>query len=190
MKDNHRLTTLHTTRSLLGLLSVLVAAPLFGETGSGWDARIFAGIEMTQTGQLKSNFAGSESVDTDSGTLFGASVGYHWDNAFGIELEYTYRTADFSSAPTSLFPTATEAEIASVLIFANIVYSPYLEKMPRLRPRIALYLVQRIINLETRKVVSSHYSGCQVAVRSRSSRRSRMNGCVPTRSVIWQRRPA
>jgi opacity protein-like surface antigen len=140
--------SIHSTKQILrqsfalGILPILVSPAVADETKapSGWDARVFAGVDFGQMDEIKAVFGGSstESVDLDSGTLFGAAAGYAWNNGFAAEIEYTYRTADLSSAPTGLFPGATEADIASVLIFANVFYRPEIASMPRLHPRLGL----------------------------------------------------
>lgn len=119
-------------------LGLLFSSGTHGET-NGWAARLFAGLDFGQTDTIKANLNGvasSEKVDLDSGILFGGVVDYTWSNGFTAELEYTYRSADFSSAPAGIFPNATEADIASVLIYANFLYRPVIESMPRLQPRL------------------------------------------------------
>lgn len=121
----------------------LMANQAFAATGddSGWGTRLFTGLDFGQTDTIKANLNGtasSDKVDLDSGILFGGAVEYTWSNGFTAELEYTYRSADFSRAPVAIFPEATEADIASVLIFASLMYRPVIESMPRLQPRLGL----------------------------------------------------
>lgn len=132
-----------TLKRALAMVLGLIASQTFAATGdtSGWGARIFTGIDLGQTDTIKANLNGtasSDKVDLDSGILFGGAVDYTWSNGFTAELEYTWRRADFSKAPVAIFPEATEADIASVLIFANLMYHPVIESMPRLQPRLGL----------------------------------------------------
>ncbi|MEX0330084.1 MAG: outer membrane protein [Puniceicoccaceae bacterium] len=126
--------------AMIMVLGLLAAHGSNGST-TGWGARLFTGLDFGQTDTIKANLNGiaaSEKVDLDSGILFGGAVDYTWNNGFTAELEYTYRSADFSNAPTDIFPDATEADIASVLIFANFLYRPAIESMPRLQPRLGI----------------------------------------------------
>ncbi|MEY2908108.1 MAG: hypothetical protein RLZZ602_631 [Pseudomonadota bacterium] len=123
----------------LGL--ALSASCMGGDLLGGWEARLHAGLELGQTDAVSLVVGGEKqraSMDVESGQLFGAAVGYNWSNGFAAEVEYTYRSADFSTVSAALFPEATAMDIASVLIFANLTYRPLVSKDGALQPFFGL----------------------------------------------------